>query len=108
MTEESADLKILAFPGAPNLPLFAAMDRGFFDAARLEIDLATTPSSVYQFEQFAAGGCDIAFTAFDNIVAYREGQGAAKLVDPPDFRVLMGATQLELSLVVSPEIGRAA
>jgi ABC-type nitrate/sulfonate/bicarbonate transport system substrate-binding protein len=101
-------LKILAFPGAPNLPLFAAMDRGFFDAAGLAIDFATTPSSVYQFEQFAAGKCDIAFTAFDNIVAYREGQGAAKLVDPPDFRVILGATQIELGIVVSPDVRSAA
>jgi ABC-type nitrate/sulfonate/bicarbonate transport system substrate-binding protein len=104
----AAHLKILAFPGAPNLPLFAAMDRGFFNAAGVEIDFATTPSSVYQFEQFATGKCDIAFTAFDNIVAYREGQGAAKLVDPPDFRVILGATQIELGLVVSPDIRNAA
>lgn len=108
MTENPVDLKIIAFPGAPNLPLFAAMQRGFFAAAGLTIDFATTPSSVYQFERFAAGGCDIAFTAFDNIVAYREGQGAATLPDPPDFQVLMGATQLELSLIVSPDIERAA
>jgi ABC-type nitrate/sulfonate/bicarbonate transport system substrate-binding protein len=101
-------LKILAFPGAPNLPLFAAMDRGFFDAASLAIDFATTPSSIYQFEQFATGKCDIAFTAFDNIVAYREGQGAAKLVDPPDFRVILGATQIELGIVVSPDVKSAA
>jgi ABC-type nitrate/sulfonate/bicarbonate transport system substrate-binding protein len=108
MTESPADLKIIAFPGAPNLPLFAAMQRGFFAAAGLTIDFAATPSSVYQFQQFAAGGCDIAFTAFDNIVAYREGQGGATLPDPPDFRVLMGATQLELSLIASPDIERAA
>jgi ABC-type nitrate/sulfonate/bicarbonate transport system substrate-binding protein len=108
MTENPADLKIIAFPGAPNLPLFAAMQRGSFAAAGLTIDFATTPSSVYQFQQFAADGCDIAFTAFDNIVAYREGQGGATLPDPPDFRVLMGATQLELSLIASPDIERAA
>ena len=83
MTENPVDLKIIAFPGAPNLPLFAAMQRGFFAAAGLTIDFATTPSSVYQFERFTAGGCDIAFTAFDNIVAYREGQGAAMLARPP-------------------------
>jgi ABC-type nitrate/sulfonate/bicarbonate transport system substrate-binding protein len=108
MTEALTDLKILAFPGAPNLPLFAALDRGFFEAAGLKVDLATTPSSIYQFEQFAVGGCDIAFTAFDNIVAYREGQGAAKLVDPPDFRVILGATQIELSVVVAPDVKSAA
>jgi ABC-type nitrate/sulfonate/bicarbonate transport system substrate-binding protein len=103
----TTDLKIIAFPGAPNLPLFAGLEKGFFTDAGLKVDLATTPSSIYQFEQFAAGNFDIAFTAFDNVVAYREGQGAAKLASVPDFRVLMGATQIELSVVVAPDIAEA-
>jgi ABC-type nitrate/sulfonate/bicarbonate transport system substrate-binding protein len=97
-------LKIIAFPGAPNLPLFAAQERGLFEDAGIQVDIEATPSSIYQFEQFGTGGCDIAFTAFDNIVAYREGQGAATLSSVPDFRVLLGATQIELSIVVSPDI----
>ena len=103
----TTDLKIIAFPGAPNLPLFAGIEQGFFTDAGLAVDLTTTPSSIWQFEQFAAGAFDIAFTAFDNVVAYREGQGAAKLPSIPDFRVLMGATQIELSVVVAPDIAEA-
>ena len=95
-------LKIIAFPGAPNLPLFAAIELGLFPKAGLAAELSTTASSVYQFEQFGAGAFDIAFTAYDNVVAYDEGQGAAKLPGPPDFRVVMGAAQTELSLVVAP------
>jgi ABC-type nitrate/sulfonate/bicarbonate transport system substrate-binding protein len=101
-------LNIIAFPGAPNLPLFACQEHGFFAAAGLEVGFSTTPSSIYQFEQFAAGNCDLAFTAFDNVVAYREGQGAAKLHQVPDFRVVMGATQIELSVIVAPDIATAA
>lgn len=97
-------LSVLAFPGAPNLPLFAAQARGFFTDAGLNVDFQTTPSSVFQFEQFGAGKVDIAFTAFDNVVAYREGQGAVKLPSLPDFRAVMGCTQIELSLVVAPGI----
>jgi len=97
-------LSVIAFPGAPNLPLFAAQTNGFFTDAGLRIDFHTTPSSVFQFEQFGAGAFDIAFTAFDNVVAYREGQGAAKLPSLPDFRAVMGCTQIELSLVVAPDI----
>ena len=97
-------LSVIAFPGAPNLPLFAAQTHGFFTDAGLDVDFQTTPSSVFQFEQFGAGAFDIAFTAFDNVVAYREGQGAAKLPTLPDFRAVMGCTQIELSLVVAPEI----
>lgn len=99
-----APLKIIAFPGAPNLPLFAALEHGFFADERIGIDFETTPSSVQQIKQFAAGAYDIAFTAFDNVVAYRENQGAAALPDTPDFRVLMGATQIELSFVVATHI----
>jgi ABC-type nitrate/sulfonate/bicarbonate transport system substrate-binding protein len=98
------NLSIIAFPGAPNLPVFAAIDQGFFADAGLEIDFQTTPSSVFQFEKFGTGAFDIAFTAFDNVVAYREGQGAAKLPTLPDFRAVMGCTQIELGLVVSPDI----
>jgi ABC-type nitrate/sulfonate/bicarbonate transport system substrate-binding protein len=97
-------LSVIAFPGAPNLPVFAAQAHGFFTEAKLEVDFQTTPSSLFQFEKFGTGVFDIAFTAFDNVVAYREGQGAAKLPSLPDFRAVMGCTQIELCLVVSPDI----
>ena len=100
-------LEVIAFPGAPNLPLFAAQARGFFADAGVGVQFETTPSSVYQFEQFGSGRFDIAFTAFDNVVAYREGQGAAKLAGRPDFRALLGATQVELSIVVAPDVESA-
>lgn len=104
---DHAVVKVIAFPGAPNLPVFAALEQGFFAQEGLDVSLTTTPSSVYQFEQFHAGEFDLAFTAFDNIVAYQEGQGAAKLSGPTDFRVIMGATQVELSAIVAPNIERA-
>ena len=68
------------------------------------MSLTTTPSSVYQIQAFHAGEFDLAFTAFDNIVAYQEGQGAAQLEGASDFCVVMGATQVELSAVMSAEI----
>lgn len=104
---DHADIKIIAFPGAPNLPVFAALEQGFFAEEGLGVSLTTTPSSVFQFEQFHAGEFDLAFTAFDNVVAYQEGQGAAKLSGPTDFRVIMGATQVELSAIVAPSIDTA-
>jgi len=65
--------------------------------------VSTTPSSVFQAQKIAAGEFDIAFTAFDNVVAYSEGQGAPDGGNP-DYAVIMGATQLELGFVVAPEI----
>ncbi len=103
----SSPLRIIAFPGAPNLPVYAAIKQGYFSEQGLQVTLTTTPSSVYQIQAFHAGEFDLAFTAFDNIVAYREGQGAAKLDGVPDFRVIMGATQVELSVIVDSSIDGA-
>jgi ABC-type nitrate/sulfonate/bicarbonate transport system substrate-binding protein len=100
-------LNIIAFPGAPNLPVFAAIKLGYFAEQGLAVNLTTTPSSVFQIQGFHEGQFDIAFTAFDNIVAYREGQGAAKLDGEVDFAVMMGATQIELSAIVDSSIRSA-
>lgn len=97
-------LRLIAFPGAPNLPIFVAMERGYFEAAGVTVLLETTPSSAYQAESLIKGDFQIGATAFDNVVAYQEGQGAVSFKESPDLFAFMGATQLELSLVVSPEI----
>jgi ABC-type nitrate/sulfonate/bicarbonate transport system substrate-binding protein len=105
MTENSLKvLRVIAFPGAPNLPIFAAMAQGYFAREGLDVALELTPSSVYQAEQTAKGDFDLVCTAFDNVVAYTEKQGAAGADVDPDYVVVMGATQLELSLVVSSDI----
>lgn len=104
----TTEIRIIAFPGAPNLPVFAALANGDFAREGLAVSMETTPSSVYQAEELAKGTFDIAFTAFDNVVAYTEGQGPAKLDGDPGFQVVMGATQLELSLVVAPEVNSYA
>jgi ABC-type nitrate/sulfonate/bicarbonate transport system substrate-binding protein len=103
-----AEIKVIAFPGAPNLPTFAALEQGYFTEEGISVALATTPSSVSQIERFYAGEFDLAFTACDNIVAYQEGMGAVKFDNAPDFRVIMGATQVELSAIVAPNIKSAA
>lgn len=102
--DSRSEIRVIAFPGAPNLPTFAAIEQGFFAEEGLDVSVETTPSSVYQAEKFAAGAFDIAFTAFDNVVAYSEGQGAVELDGDPGFRVIMGATQLELAFVTAPEV----
>jgi ABC-type nitrate/sulfonate/bicarbonate transport system substrate-binding protein len=98
-------VELIAFPGAPNLPIFAAQERGLFEAAGVRVNITTTPSSAYQAENLAAGKFHIAGTAFDNVVAYVEGQGAVTLKEKPDFFAFMGATQIQLSLIVAPDIG---
>ena len=97
----NSEIKVIAFPGAPNLPIFAALDNGYFEEEGVQINFSTTPSSVYQFEALAAGNADIVMTAFDNVVAYRNGNGAVKLAGESDFSALMGATQIELAFVAN-------
>jgi len=104
LSDNMPRLRVVAFPGAPNLPIFAAIEHGMFRAEGVEVALETTPSSAFQFEQLAAGAFDIACTAFDNVVAYDEGQGAVQLPVEPDFRVLMGATQIELAFITAPDV----
>ena len=98
------DLQLINFPGAPNLPIFIAHEKGFFKSAGVAPILNTTPSSIYQIENLMRGTYQIAGTAIDNVVAYIEGQGAVALDETPDLFTFMGATQLELSFVVAPDI----
>jgi ABC-type nitrate/sulfonate/bicarbonate transport system substrate-binding protein len=104
----ASDVRVIAFPGAPNLPVFAALEQGYFAEEGVNVALTTTPSSVFQVEKFNDGAFDIAFTAFDNIVAYHEGMGAVPLANAADFRVIMGATQVELSAITAPNVKQAA
>ena len=97
-------VELIAFPGAQNLPIFAALEQGLFEQAGITLNLTTTPNSAYQAENLAAGKFHIAGTAFDNVVAYVEGQGAVKLPSPPDFFAFMGATQIELAFITQPDI----
>lgn len=99
-------LALICFPGAPNLPLFAAEARGFFETFGLEVCLSTTPSSSWQARELMNGSFHIAGTAFDNVVAYCRGDGAADLGGEADFFAFMGATRIELALTAAPGIER--
>ncbi len=97
-------VRLIAFPGAPNLPIFAAQGLGYFADAGIDLTMEATPSSTYQIEHLVKGDFDIAGTAFDNVVAYQEGQGVVALGRSPDLFALAGATQIELAFVVAPDI----
>ena len=97
-------IKLIAFPGAPNLPIFVAQEKGWFTKHGVDLAITMTPSSAYQAEALAKGEFDIAGTAFDNVVAYTEGQGAVALPETPDFFAFIGATQIELAIVAQPDL----
>ena len=97
------NIELICFPGAPNLPIFAAQSKGWFESNGVSVNLTTTPNSAFQAENLASGKFQIAGTAFDNVVAYQEGQGAVPLKDT-DFFAFMGATQVELAFITAPTI----
>ena len=101
-------IDLITFPGAPNLPIFAALEHGDFLDNGVDVRLETTPSSSYQMENLVNGKFQVAGTAFDNVVAYREGQGAVASLGKCDLVAFMGATRIELSLVVEPGIRTCA
>lgn len=92
-------LNVIVFPGGFNLPIWAAERQGFFEQHGLRVVLTPTPSSTFQIQGLAEGRFDIAMTAIDNIVAYQEGQGEARIPDNPDMFAFMGADNGFLSLV---------
>jgi len=92
-------LKVVVFPGGFNLPTWAAERQGFFQQNGVSVELTLTPSSTFQMQGLAEGRFDIAMTAFDNVVAYQEGQGEAKIPDNPDMFAFMGSDNGFLSVL---------
>ena len=92
-------LNVIVFPGGWNLPIWAAERQGFFESNGVRVVVTPTPSSTFQMQGFAEGRFDIAMTAIDNVVAYQEGQGEAKIPANPDMFVFMGGDSGFLALV---------
>ncbi len=96
-------VNVIVFPGGFNWPIWVAQEKGLFAKNGLEVKLTPTPSSVFQLTNLIEGKFDIAMTAIDNLIAYREGQGEAK-VDGPDLIAFMGGDNGFLRLVAVPEV----
>src|SRR5262245_9199658 len=99
-----APLQVIVFPGGFNWPIWVAQDKGLFGREALDVKLTLTPSSVFQLQGLIEGKFDIGSTAFDNVVAYQEGQGEAPVSGTPDLFVFMGGDNGFLRLVVVPEV----
>lgn len=97
-------IELISFPGTGNLPFFAGSEKGLYAARGVAVNLETTPSSMYQAQHLVAGKFQLGCTACDNVVAYQEGCGEVALDREPDLFMIMGATQIEVSFVVAPDI----
>jgi ABC-type nitrate/sulfonate/bicarbonate transport system substrate-binding protein len=101
-------LSVIVFPGGFNLPLWAAERQGYFESNGVRVVLTPTPSSTFQLQGLAEGRFDIAMTAFDNVVAYQEGQGEAQIPDNPDMFAFMGSDNGFLSVMGGKGVQRFA
>lgn len=97
-------LAVVAFAGGSNWPIWVAQEKGFFARQGLTVTLDFTPSSVALVQNMMVGRYQVAMTAIDNLVAYQEGQGEAKLEQAPDFVAFMGADTGYLNVMALPEI----
>jgi ABC-type nitrate/sulfonate/bicarbonate transport system substrate-binding protein len=94
---------VIVFPGGFNWPIWAAQEKGFFTRNGVDVKITLTPNSVFQLTGLIEGRFDIAMTAIDNLVAYREGQGEAQ-IEGPDLVAVMGGDNGFLRLVAVPDV----
>ena len=97
-------LEVIVFPGGFNWPIFVGQDKGFFEKNGVSVKVVPTPNSQFQLKGLIEGKFDIAMTAMDNVIAYSEGQGAAKTDVEPDIFAFMGVDNGFLRLVAVPEV----
>jgi ABC-type nitrate/sulfonate/bicarbonate transport system substrate-binding protein len=100
--QSARPLKVVAFAGASNWPMWIGETKGFFARENLATTLALTPNSRQMAADVFGGTFDIALTSIDNVVAYVEGQGEAQLPGQADFVAFMGVDDGMLALMAVP------
>ncbi len=97
-------LEVIAFGGGGNWPVWAAQEKGLFAKNDITVKLSFTPNSVEQIRNLMSGKYDLGTTAYDNVVAYQEGQGETELDTKPDLFAFMGGYSGSLRFVTQPDI----
>jgi len=97
-------VRLITFAGGANLPLWAAEEQRFFAREQLVVRVSFTPNSVALVKALLDGEQEMAWAAFDNVVAYQEGQGEVALPVMPDLFAYMGVSRGNVRLVVANDI----
>lgn len=105
---QTVPLAVNSFDGASNLPIWVAQHEGFFRRHGLEVALSHPHGSVDQLQGVADGRFPVVTTAFDNVIAYHEGQGSPQVGMIPDLVAVMGIDSGFLTLVGAPSIAGVA
>jgi ABC-type nitrate/sulfonate/bicarbonate transport system substrate-binding protein len=106
--QAQAPLRVIAFDGGWNLPVWAAQRQGLFEANGVTVELAYTPNSGYLVTSLLDNKCDLALVLIDNVVAYQEGQGEARIAVDPDLFAFLGSDGGFASLVAAPDVASFA
>ncbi|HEV7618647.1 MAG TPA: ABC transporter substrate-binding protein [Burkholderiaceae bacterium] len=101
--DKPVTVKVIAFDGGWNLPIWAAQRQGFFANNKLAVELSFTPNSGFLVTNLLSGKFDLGFASIDNVIAYQEGQGEAP-VEKPDLFAFMGGDNGLLSVVTAAPI----
>jgi ABC-type nitrate/sulfonate/bicarbonate transport system substrate-binding protein len=101
---QQKEVTIGIFPGGFNLPNWIAEKKGFFAREGLAPKFFATPTSVKLIQEIVVGNVQIYVGAVDNVVAYREGQGATPVPDDFDLTAIFGSDSSFLSLIAVPEV----
>lgn len=101
---QGSPLRVIAFAGASNWPIWAAQAHGIFARHGIAIALAFTPNSRALFRDMHEGRQDLALTAIDNVLAYNSGQGEEPLAGEVDFAALFGVDNGLLSVMAQPDV----
>jgi ABC-type nitrate/sulfonate/bicarbonate transport system substrate-binding protein len=96
-----ATLRINVFRGSSNIPIYMAMERGYFAQRGITPALQFTPNSVAQRDGLVTGRFDIAHAAVDNAVAMVEVGGH-------DVVIVAGGDSGMNELLVRPDIMQVA
>lgn len=102
-SQAQTSIRMIGFGGATNLPAWVALEKGFFQKEGLSVTLDRTAGSKEQMQDVMAGKYEFVTTAFDNIVAYTDGEGATKFPDF-DLTAILGVHSGLNSVVARPEI----
>ena len=97
------ELSVIVFPGGFNWPIWVGQEKGMFSKHGVRINMIDTPNSRFQLTGMIEGKFDIAMTAIDNLIAYREGQGGVDM-DASELIAVMGADNGFLRLTSVPEV----
>ena len=100
-------LTLATFAGSSNLPVWLALDKGYFAKEGLGVTQEVVRGSSQEIEGLMGGKYQIGTTAFDNVIAISEGQGDIK-PEGYDLVGIMGVHSGMNSIVVRPEIKKYA